>query len=126
MGRGNSTPQDEENKKIIAAKINQLLLAQNKKKIELHRATGIPVSTITGYVQAKTLPNPENLEKISTFFEVKKSAIDPRFSKDEIKVNVNLDEILARSVAWQGKDLSESDKAIIKAQIQAYLDHKAK
>lgn len=125
MGRGISTPQDEENKKIIAARINQLLSAQGKKKIDLHRATGIPVSTITGYVQGQTLPNAENLEKIAAFFDVKKSEIDPRFAKEKIKVDVDLDGILSRSVAWQGKQLTDSDRAIIKAQIQAYLDNKS-
>lgn len=87
-GRGHSTPQDEENKKIISSNLNQLLSDTNTKKIDIHRATEIPVSTLTGYFQAQTLPNAGNLQKLADFFGVFKSDIDPRFADDTVIKNL--------------------------------------
>ena len=67
-GRGKASPQDKEALRIISEKIRELLKEQGKKQIELSRITGIPASTLTGYVKGTSLPVPENLEKIAAFF----------------------------------------------------------
>ena len=54
---------------------------QGKKQIELSRITGIPASTLTGYVKGTSLPVPENLEKIAAFFQVAVAEIDPSIAQ---------------------------------------------
>ncbi|WP_247948391.1 LexA family transcriptional regulator [Streptococcus constellatus] len=78
-GRGKLTPQDYEYMKIVSNNINYLLETHNKKQIDIVRFTGIPASTLTGYVKGTSLPIPGNVQKIADFFGVKKSQIDPRF-----------------------------------------------
>lgn len=80
-GRGSSTPQDLEYIKIISSNINRLLEYHNLKQIDLSKETGIPTSTITGYVKGTSLPIPGNIQKIADYFRVNKSDIDPRFKQ---------------------------------------------
>ncbi|STD25461.1 helix-turn-helix domain-containing protein [Enterococcus mundtii] len=86
-GRGELTPKDIEIRKIISNNINKLLIRHNKKQTDIHNATGIPKSTLTGYIKGTSTPNQGNIQKISDFFGVKKSDIDPRFSSDLKKHN---------------------------------------
>ncbi|HEL2438214.1 TPA: helix-turn-helix transcriptional regulator [Streptococcus suis] len=78
-GRGKLTPQEIELMSVISANINRYLTEQNKKQIDLSRGTGIPPSTLTGYVKGTSLPIPGNVQKIADYFGLKKSDIDPRF-----------------------------------------------
>lgn len=78
-GRGKLTPQDYEYMKTISNNINKYLQRENYKQVDLVRATGIPASTLTGYVKGTSLPIPGNVQKIADFFGVLKSDIDPRF-----------------------------------------------
>ncbi|HEL1790681.1 TPA: helix-turn-helix transcriptional regulator [Streptococcus suis] len=78
-GRGKLTPQEIELMSVISTNINRYLTEQNKKQIDLSRGTGIPPSTLTGYVKGTSLPIPGNVQKIADYFGLKKSDIDPRF-----------------------------------------------
>ena len=89
MARSELTPLDESYKPIIAKRINNLLNIQKKKQVDLHKSTGIPSSTLTGYVKGRTLPTPGNVQKIADFFNVRKSDIDPRFASIEDKNNLH-------------------------------------
>lgn len=88
-GRGNLTPADKEAAKEISNNINHLLESTNTKQVELSRGTGIPPSTLTGYVKGTSLPIPGNVQKIADYFNVKKSDIDPRFSNDLTHNNIS-------------------------------------
>ena len=78
-GRGKLTPQDKKDMKVFSANLNSILSDRNCKQAELSRATGIPPSTLTGYVKGTSLPIPGNVQKIADFFGVPKSTLDPRF-----------------------------------------------
>ena len=78
-GRGKLTPQDKEDMKVFSANLNSILSDRNCKQAELSRVTGIPPSTLTGYVKGTSLPIPGNVQKIADFFGVPKSVLDPRF-----------------------------------------------
>ncbi|UWM91240.1 LexA family transcriptional regulator [Streptococcus parauberis] len=78
-GRGKLTPQDEEYKKIISARLNQLLSENNIKQSHLADALEIPRSSFNEYIKGNTLPNPGNVQKIADYFGLMKSDIDPRF-----------------------------------------------
>lgn len=79
MARGELTPQEIANRKIISAKINHLISARNITQAEISNRTKIPRSTLTGYVKGTSTPNPGNIQKLADFFGVLKSDIDPRF-----------------------------------------------
>lgn len=97
-GRGGLTPSELEIRKIISNNLNDFLSKTNKKQIDVHNATGIPKSTLTGYFKGTSLPNGGNVQKLADFFDVKKSEIDPRYSsiikENDNKKNVELEDTL--------------------------------
>ena len=60
-GRGTASPQDKAATLTISKKIKELLKEQGKKQIELSRETGIPASTLTGYIKGTSLPIAANI-----------------------------------------------------------------
>jgi len=97
-GRGKASPQDKEALRIISEKIRELLKEQGKKQIELSRITGIPASTLTGYVKGTSLPVPENLEKIAAFFQVAVADIDPRLRNDFVVIDSEIERFINSSM----------------------------
>lgn len=81
MARGSLTPQEIENRETISKNINRLIEEKNVTQVDISNHTGIPKSTITGYVKATSTPNSGNIQKLADYFEVPKSSIDPRFKK---------------------------------------------
>ena len=102
MARGDLTPQEIELRKIISNNINSLLDIKNKKQIDVHNATKIPKSTLTGYVKGTSIPVAGNVQKIADFFGVKKSDIDPRYSssynisKEQSSTKTILDRVFSK------------------------------
>jgi phage transcriptional repressor len=86
-GRGKYTPNDIEIMKRISVNINELLNRTRTKQVELSKHTGIPTSTLTGYVKGTSMPNPGNVQKIADFFNVEKSAVDPRFAQNSFSTD---------------------------------------
>ncbi|CVN54127.1 phage transcriptional repressor [Streptococcus pneumoniae] len=87
-GRGKLTPQDKEDMKVFSANLNAILSDRNCKQVELSRATGIPASTLTGYVKGTSLPIPGNVQKIADYFGVLKSTLDPRFASEDSSTEI--------------------------------------
>lgn len=67
-------------KKEVADNIKKLLKQKDITQRQLSELSGVAKSTISDYINEKTLPSPGNLQKIADAFNVPKSAIDPRFS----------------------------------------------
>ena len=120
-GRRSLTPEERRYKKVIAKNLNDLLAANAKRKIDVHKATGIPVSTLTGYFQAKTLPNAGNVQAMADFFGILKSDIDPRFGPGySINNDVDLDRIIREGTAtYNGKPLSAEVTGAIRDLLEA-------
>ncbi|MFD2705494.1 helix-turn-helix domain-containing protein [Salibacterium lacus] len=70
---------DLELKKEIASNIRRLLKENGWTQLKLSEQTGISKSTLSDYINFRTLINPGNVERLSTAFDVKKSEIDPSF-----------------------------------------------
>ncbi|WP_057491073.1 XRE family transcriptional regulator [Streptococcus orisasini] len=81
MGRGKLTPQDLEDLKVISSNIQRLLEESGMKQSQLASILNIPKSSFNEYVKGRTLPKAGNIQKIADYFGLKKSDIDPRFSK---------------------------------------------
>ena len=133
-GRGKYTPNDIEIIKRISVNINELLNRTRTKQVELSKHTGIPTSTLTGYVKGTSMPNPGNVQKIADFFNVEKSAVDPRFAQNYISTDapewatkddvIVFDEALKRNsviMSYDGIELSEEDKLKLEGMIKAML-----
>ena len=127
MARAELTPLEIKYKQIISTKLNDLLNLKNVKKVDINKATGIPSSTITDYFKGRSLPSPENVEKLAKFFNVDKSEIDPRFktsTEDSSKSNHDLDEMLDNARSFDGKPMSPQDREIIRAYLKGMYSNK--
>lgn len=63
----------------IADNIKRLMEENNWNQIQTSKASGVSKSTLSDYINAKTLINPGNVEKLAAAFGVTKSDIDPSF-----------------------------------------------
>lgn len=82
MPRSSYTPQDKKNMEQISINLQMLALQHSSTQTSISDALDIPVSTLNGYFKGTSLPTPGNVEKLSWFFQVKKSDIDPRFKEE--------------------------------------------
>lgn len=112
-GRGKASPQDKEALRIISEKIRELLKEQGKKQIELSRITGIPASTLTGYVKGTSLPVPENLEKIAAFFQVAVAEIDPRLRNDFVVIDSEIERLYKQLDEGNQENLLSYGKSLL-------------
>lgn len=114
MARTELTPKDIEYKKLISSRLQSLLSRNNTKQVDIHKATGIPASTLTGYFKGTTLPSPGNVQKLADFFGVVKSDIDPRFETEtESKKEIDLDDDDV-IFTYEGRKIPQEDLETIK------------
>lgn len=66
-------------KKEISENIKRLMKERGWTQIKLSEQSGISKSTLSDYINHKTLINPGNVQKLSDAFKVHKSEIDPSF-----------------------------------------------
>lgn len=138
-GRGKYTPNDIEIMKRISVNINELLNRTRTKQVELSKSTGIPTSTLTGYVKGTSMPNPGNVQKIADFFHVKKSAVDPRFAQNSFSTDtptwatkedaIDIEKALklnTTAISYDGIELTEDEKEKVDAIIRSVLWDKLK
>mgnify|MGYP003774911681 CR=1 FL=1 len=70
-------------KREIAENIKNLIKANNWTQLKTSQITGISKSTLSDYINCKTLINVGNVEKLAVAFKVPKSLIDPSFEKND-------------------------------------------
>lgn len=107
MARGELTPQDVKNRQIISDNINKLINKGGLRQIDIHRATGIPKSTLTGYVKGTSSPTTANMEKLAEFFNVDMGEIDPRFASGENSDTYKVKENKFKSILSDIQNISE-------------------
>lgn len=121
MARGELTPYELKIRDDISRNINALISTRNVTQVDIHNHTGIPRSTLTGYVKGTSTPNAGNIQKLADFFNVPKSAIDPRY---ESKI-VNMKQVKEmRSIPVLG-DIACGDPITAEENIQGYRDEVA-
>lgn len=121
MARGELTPYELKVREIISRNINELISTRDVTQVDVHNHTGIPRSTLTGYVKGTSTPNAGNIQKLADFFNVPKSAIDPRY---ESKI-VNMKQVKEmRSIPVLG-DIACGDPITAEENIQGYRDEVA-
>nr|ADN95140.1 Stl [Staphylococcus aureus] len=77
-------------RKAIGKNLKRLSEGRRKQKYPQH--TNIPTSTLSGYFAERSTINPENTEKLATFFNVSLEKIDPRFSRNMLFLEDSDDE----------------------------------
>jgi repressor LexA len=71
-------------KKAISNNIKRLMKERGWTQLKTSEMSGISKSTLSDYINCKTLINPGNVEKLAKAFNVKKSDIDPSFNLDSV------------------------------------------
>ncbi|PAB40659.1 hypothetical protein A3P64_09235 [Lactobacillus johnsonii] len=117
------TPADKLIRKIISNNLHILLRQNNKKQIDITKVTKIPKSTINGYVNGTSLPTPNNIQKLATFFNVTKAEIDPRF-KDSISNDIYVEAKDNPFLTWEGQPLSKDELDYMTEQLRMYRSYK--
>ncbi|WP_144461837.1 LexA family protein [Siminovitchia fortis] len=86
-------------KKEIAENIKQLMKERGWTQLKLSEVSKISKSTLSDYINCKTLINPGNVEKLSEAFGVPKYQIDPSFKRSDMKVEESLTDYVVNSFA---------------------------
>ncbi|OEK64399.1 hypothetical protein AST00_10850 [Staphylococcus equorum] len=73
---------NQELKAQISTNIKTIMKSRGITQMSLAEKTGISKSTISDYLNNKTLINPDNVQKVANALNVKKSEIDPTFKKE--------------------------------------------
>ncbi|BAR82250.1 helix-turn-helix transcriptional regulator [Bacillus thuringiensis] len=102
-------------KKEIAENIKHLMKQRGWTQLKLSKESGISKSTLSDYLNCKTLINPGNVEKIATALNVTKSKIDPSFSTSAIKEDEDMkktqkkedENIKTIAAHLEGKDITD-------------------
>lgn len=71
-------------KKEISERVKKLMKAKSWTQLKLSEESGISKSTLSDYINCKTLINPGNVEKLAATFNVSKSDIDPSFKRTDV------------------------------------------
>ncbi|ETT82502.1 helix-turn-helix transcriptional regulator [Viridibacillus sp. FSL R5-0477] len=99
-------------KKEIAKNIKELLKKNDLNQIKLSELTGISKSTLSDYLNCKTLINISNVEKMAAALNVEKSRIDPSFeTQKELSIKEKTIETIAAHI---DDDVTEEEMEVIK------------
>lgn len=118
---------------------NLLKVTKGKTQSQISDLTGIPASTLSGYFTKRSTITEENTIKLAEAFNVEKSDIDPRFkpnfkffddqltdrhfkSVEDASNKYDLKSMLDGAVSFDGKKLSEKDKAAILGYIEGRMN----
>lgn len=83
MSKGKDTPLDLKTRQEITNNINGLMRRFSTSQVELSEKTGIPKSTLSGYMNGKSTPTSENMESIARYFGVEIKMMDPRYNDNK-------------------------------------------
>lgn len=99
-------------KQKISNNIKKLMKERNWTQKKTSELSGISKSTLSDYVNCKTLINPGNVEKLSEAFNVPKSEIDPSFKASSV----------VKEEAQTYNTLTAKDERDIQKELQKMID----
>lgn len=123
-------------KKEISNNIKRLMNNHNWTQVKLSEECGISKSTLSDYINCKTLINHRNVEKLSEAFKVPKSEIDPSYNdldiieqhqmielteKDERDIQKKLQETINDFDEQTIEDIDEEDIKLLIASLENTL-----
>lgn len=81
MERGKHTEFEDKLKESIAKNLKSLLIEKRMTQKRLSELTNIPTSTVSDYLNARSLALPANVQKLAYALQVDKSRIDPSYGE---------------------------------------------
>ncbi|MDQ0414186.1 LexA family protein [Mesobacillus stamsii] len=103
MPRPKNTPMQESMKQYVKEALATYMNSRKISQTDLSVKTGIPKTTINGYVNGTSLPTPGNSEKLSRALGIDKGDIDPRFRDDVDASNLSKVEPMTIKIPVLGK-----------------------
>lgn len=85
MTRSELTPFEIQLREIISKNLKNAM--GDMTQGELSKKSGVPASTISGYIARRSSPSPGNIQKLADSLGVKKSDLDPRFLQQKEAVS---------------------------------------
>lgn len=117
MPRPKNTSLQQKARDTVASNIFSLMKLQGISPKELSEITGIPATTLSGYIHGTSMPPENRLEKIAEALHVSKIDLDPRYKA--LYQGGSTDNIIVASA----ESYNDSDSYSIMAEnIQYYLD----
>lgn len=113
MVRGKYTEYEIYIRRKIADNIRRLLDQHKMTQKKLSEVTGIPTSTLSDYLNEKSLAVPGNVQKIANAFGVRKEDVDPSFGSDDINVEDPRMRFFRELEEELGVDLSDPDAQVM-------------
>ena len=108
---------------MIGQKIRDLRKQKRMSQTELAKSAGVSQTTVTAWETGKAEPSSSAVAKLADIFNV---TTDYLLGKPEMKkeTDIDLDNALDNAVAYNGKPISDDDRAMAKSLLQAYFGNK--
>lgn len=108
---------------MIGQRIRDLRKQKRMSQTELAKSAGVSQTTVTAWETGKAEPSSSAVTKLADIFNV---TTDYLLGKPEMKkeTDIDLDNALDNAVAYNGKPISDDDRAMAKSLLQAYFGNK--
>lgn len=107
------------NRKIMSENIRRLLKNKGVTRKQAAYELGIPYTTFNGWITLEAYPRVDRIDTMANYFGVKSSELTTRHYEytDERQIN----EMLDRIVGFNGRQVTDKDRTILKDLIISYL-----
>lgn len=108
------------NKEIMSTNIKRLMKRKNVTRTQMADDLSLKYTTLTDWINGKTYPRIDNIEKMATYFKVSKSDLVENYDPNPVEP-VDLDKALSEEgmAMFDGKPLSEEYKKALLAMLRA-------
>lgn len=111
------------NKKIMAKNIQALMKSHGVTRKKLADDLDVSYTTLSDWVNGNSYPRIDKIEMMANYFHVSKADLVEQNKKPS---TLSVDEAINSLNSYQGKPVSDDQKAIIKDLIKGYLDRSNK
>lgn len=107
----------------IGYRISELRKQAGMSQFQLAKVLNVATSTLGMYETGKREPSLKVMNRIANYFNV---TTDYLLGRPELKkeTDIDLDNALDNAVAYNGKPISDDDRAMAKSLLQAYFGNK--
>lgn len=107
----------------IGYRISELRKQAGMSQFQLAKVLNVATSTLGMYETGKREPSLKVMNRIANYFNV---TTDYLLGRPELKkeTDIDLDNALDNAVAYNGKPISDDDRAVAKSLLQAYFGNK--
>lgn len=99
-------------------------LAKKRNMNMKEAAVAIGFSENAFYKWKTSSPSVENLEKVANYFDVSTDYLLGRAPEEEYNKEISIDEALNSVMSYDGKEITDNDRAVLKSIIEGYLKTK--